>query len=49
MLQGSSHLDGPMLRAVKNWGFLLRAIVPPESVPHFEQVLAQAATGNGTV
>lgn len=53
MLQGSSQLpvSGPPFgpdhnqipQAIKNWKFLLRAIVPPESLPHFEKALMRRA------
>ena len=48
MLQGSAHLPGSdepvqnlIPRTVKNLAFLLRAIVPPESLPRFERILTQ--------
>lgn len=47
MLQGSNQIPNPMHRAVKNWIFLVRAVVPPESVPHFEQILTRNATQYG--
>lgn len=53
LLQGSSQLpvSGPPFgpahsqipQAVKNWKFLLRAIVPPESLPRFEEALMREA------
>lgn len=54
MLQGSSQvpntadhvadpIHNPMPRAVKNWIFLLRSVVPPASLPHFEEVLTRRA------
>lgn len=54
LLQGSAHvpntanplhdsLHNPMPWAIKNWLFLLRAVVPPEDLPRFEQLLADAA------
>lgn len=47
MLQGSNQIPNPMHRAVKNWIFLVRAVVPPESVPHFEQILTRNAAQYG--
>lgn len=50
MLQGSSHfpdvtdpLAVPALRAIKNWGFIVRVIVPDDALPHYRQLLADMA------
>lgn len=54
LLQGSAHvsntvdplhdsLHNPMPWAIKNWLLLLRAVVAPEELPRFEQLLADAA------
>ena len=57
LLQGSSQLpvSGPVFgpdhsqipQAIKNWKFLLRAIVPPESLPRFEDALLHQAARHG--
>ena len=57
LLQGSSQLPvaGPSFgpahdqipQAIKNWKFLLRAIVPPESLPRFEDALMRQAALHG--
>ena len=43
----SETLNNPMPRAFKNWIFLVRAVVPPESIPHFEQILTSKAAQYG--
>lgn len=47
MMQGSNQIHAPLPRAVKNWIFLLRSVVPLESLPHFEQVLTRTAAQYG--
>lgn len=46
-IQGSSQLPtsgaDPIARAMSNWGLLLRAIVPTESLPYFKEFLARNA------